>query len=253
MTTYYAIANWKMNLTPRASLKLAKQLKSKVKKSKNVKVVICPGFTALASVTDLLKKSFIKTGSQNISWEGEGAYTGEVSVKTLKELGCKYAIIGHSERRQYLKETDEMINKKVKQVLKSGLTPILCIGETLAQKKRGEQKKVLKSQLQKGLKGVKLGLSDSLIVAYEPIWAIGTGLTVSPEEAMVSYKFIRVNLRKILGKTSDKKVAVLYGGSVNDKNILDFVGKGKMQGGLVGGASLSSSKFNGIVKKLAGL
>ena len=250
---YYAIANWKMNLTPRESLKLAKQLKSKVKSSKNVKVVLCPGFTALEGVSSLLKKSFIKTGSQNISWEEKGAYTGEVSVKTLKELGSKYAIIGHSERRQYLKETDEMVNKKVKKVLESGLTPILCIGETKQQKKRGEQKKVLKAQLQKGLKGVKLEPKDSLIVAYEPIWAIGTGLTVSPEAAVSNYKFIRTVLKKVFGKSSNNKQAVLYGGSATDKNILDFVGKGKMQGGLVGGASLSAGKFNGIVKKLASI
>jgi len=237
------IANWKMN--PQ-ELKEAKRLfnfvKRGIKKIKNVEIVICPPFVYLPNL--LIPKTYNqnpKLGAQDVFWEEKGAFTGEISAKMLKNLGCEYVIVGHSERRK-LGETDEMINKKLKAALKAKLKPILCIGETERERKEGKTFKVLKAQLKATLKNIsnaKLQTSN-LVLAYEPVWAIGTGNPCRPEDATKVLFFLR----------KFTKVPILYGGSVNSKNAKDYIKVG-FDGLLVGGASLDSKEFIEIIKSVA--
>jgi len=223
------IANWKMNSPNLADW-------NDLKNPGGIEIIICPPFTQLSNLkTKKLKK--IELGAQNCFWKNEGAYTGEISPKMLKDLGIKYVIIGHSERRQILGETDEMINKKILAALKNNLIPILCVGETSEQRKKGLQKEIVREQLKKDLEGV----SNPLIVAYEPIWAIGTGNYCEPEEASMMIKFIK-NLQ-------NKKV--IYGGSVNSKNIVSYIQYPEIDGALVGGASLKINEFQKIINEVS--
>ena len=239
------VGNWKCNPT---SLNEAKKLFNSVKKGlrniKNVKVVICPPFSYLSLISSfLIPPSSFKLGAQDCFWEEKGAFTGEISPLMLKDLGCKYVIVGHSERRA-LGETDEMINKKIKAVLKAKLTPILCIGETLKERKKGKTFKVLKTQLEKGLKNIRPFLvpRSSFIIAYEPVWAIGTGKPCGIEEAREARLFI---------KSTVKSIPILYGGSVTSKNGKDYVKEADFDGLLVGGASLKAKEFVKIVKSIS--
>lgn len=240
---HLVLANWKMNP---ATLTEAKRLFSLVKRGvkdvKNVEVVICPPYVYLP----ILQRSndlAIKLGAQDCFWEEEGAFTGEVSPLMLKNLKAEYVIIGHSERRRYLNETDKIINKKLKAVLKNGLKPILCIGETAKERKSGKTENILKNQLSNGLRDISnIKLQNSnIIVAYEPIWAIGTGIACNEKEARLANLFIK----KLL-----KNVPLLYGGSVDSKNAKDYINAG-FQGLLVGGASLKAKEFVKIIKNLA--
>jgi len=228
------IANWKMNP---ATLSEAKELFNSVaertKDIKNVQVVICPPFLYLSTI--LNTKYDIKIGGQNCFWEEKGAFTGEVSAKQLSNLGCRYVVLGHSERRKYFNETDEMINKKITAALNEKLKPILCIGETESERKEGKTFDVLNNQLQKNLKEV-----ENLIIAYEPVWAVGTGNSCAPDKA----KEVLIFLRKVL-KTSP----ILYGGSVNSQNARDYIEVG-FDGLLVGGASLNPLEFLKIIKSI---
>ncbi len=237
------VANWKCNPT---TLKGAKQLfdlvKKGVKNFKNAEVVICPPFPYL-SMIGMASRSGVKLSGQDVFWEEKGAYTGEISPKMLKDLGCKYVIIGHSERRRYLKETDEMVNKKIKAVLKTGLRPILCI-EKISQL-REHQRSVKMNEvhrLKKGIKGITKKDFKKIILAYEPVWAIGTGKACGIPEA----KKVNLSIRKIL-----KENVLLYGGSVNSQNAVDFIKKAKFQGLLVGGASLNAQEFIKLVKNVS--
>ena len=239
------IGNWKCNPT---SLNEAKKLfnlaKRGIKKIKNVEVVICPPFSYLSLISSfLVPRSSFKLGAQNCFWEEKGAFTGEISPLMLKDLGCKYVIVGHSERRT-LGETDEIINKKLKAVLKAKLTPILCIGETLKERKKGKTFKVLKTQLEKGLKNIRPFLvpRSSFIIAYEPVWAIGTGKPCGIEEAREARLFI---------KSTVKSIPILYGGSVTSKNGKDYVKEADFDGLLVGGASLEAKEFVKIIKSIS--
>jgi len=236
------IANWKCNpLTLKGAKFLFKEIEKGIRDIKNIEVVICPPFTQLLAFNNQLLTN-LKLGAQNCFWEESGAYTGEVSPVMLKDLGCQYVIIGHSERRA-LGETDEMINKKIKAVLKEGLKPILCIGEKREERKKRKTFNVLRNQVQENLKRIKnweLEI-ENLIIAYEPVWAIGTGKPCYPEDAKKVYLF----LRKIF-----KKNQILYGGSVNSKNAKDYIKKAGFQGLLVGGASLDAEEFIKIVKSL---
>lgn len=223
------VANWKMN--PQA-LKGAKLLLNSIEKETrkvtNVEIVVCPPFIYLSNFFYGRGKTMIKIGAQDCFWEEKGAFTGEISAKMLKDLGCKYVIVGHSERRRYLKETDEMINKKIKAVLKISLRPILCIEKI--------------SQIKKGIKGIIKKDFKKIILAYEPVWAIGTGKACGIPEA----KKVNLSIRKIL-----KENVLLYGGSVNSQNAGDFIKKAKFQGLLVGGASLDSKEFIKLVKNVS--
>ena len=201
--------------------------------NKEREVVICPPFPYL----NLLKDSGIKYGAQNMHWEKEGAYTGEVSANMLKDLGCEYVILGHSERRQYNKETDKKINMKVKKAIKSGLMPIFCLGESEKQQAEGKTQEIIQNQLEKGLKGVKD--YKSIVVAYEPIWAIGTGKTATPEQAQE----VHAEIRKVVGEDT----SILYGGSVKPDNIKELMEKPDIDGGLIGGASLNPQDFVDII------
>ena len=232
------VANWKMNPQTLAEAnRLFNSVKNGVKNIKKVEVVICPPFLYLFDfLSRWIKSQILKLGAQDCFWEEKGAFTGEVSPTMLKDLGCKYVIIGHSERRA-LGETNEMINKKIRAVLKANLKPILCIGETEKERKEEETKKVLKNQLEKDLTEVRI--LSNLIVAYEPVWAIGTGNFCPPKEAKKVFLF----LRKIL-----KNSLILYGGSVNSQNAADYVKKADFQGLLVGGASLDPKEFIRLVK-----
>ncbi|MCD6500547.1 triose-phosphate isomerase [bacterium] len=243
------VANWKMNPT---SLKKAKLLfnliKRGVKNIKNVEVVICPPFVYLERFK--VQGTRFKLGAQDCFWQEKGAFTGEVSPQMLKDFGVKYIILGHSERRQILRETDEMIAKKLKKVLQLNLKPILCVGETKKEKQKGETFKILKAQLEKDLKSI-LNLKSGILnltIAYEPIWAIGTGNPCSVDDALTAILFIRKVISKIFSPKVANKIRILYGGSVNSKNADEYLREENINGLLVGGASLKPREFAKIVK-----
>jgi triosephosphate isomerase len=238
------IGNWKMQLGLGKSLHLAKDLAKSFGKYPG-SVVVCPDYASLELVSEIIKKSSLQLGAQNVAMQNHGALTGEVSVANLKELGVRYVIIGHSERRQLLGETDEMINLKLKTVLAAKyITPILCIGE----KTRGKSPAVVfKKQLTVALKGVKLGAGQSIIVAYEPLWAIGTGKVINVKEIMAAQAAINQLLEKLYSKAIVKNnFRIIYGGSVNAQNAKTFSGLENVSGLLVGGASLKTSEFKKI-------
>lgn len=242
------VANWKMNLTVNGSVKLATTLKQKLKNIKNKEIIICPCFTALQQVNKVIKNSNIQLGAQNVCYKDKGAFTGETSPKTLKEIGCKYVIIGHSERRHIFKETDELINLRLKNALKNKLKPILCIGETLAEKKANKTEKVIINQIKNTLKNVNKKYMKNIVIAYEPVWAIGTGKTDSPEEAQEIHSIIRNLIKKIFSKEISKKIKIIYGGSVTPDNAKKLIIQPDIDGCLVGHESLKIEDFYKIAK-----
>ena len=241
--------NWKMNKTNDEAVKLASDLVNLVGGVEEPKVVVCPPFTSLVSVYEVIRDSNIHLGAQDMFWEDSGAYTGEVSPLMLGAVGCRYVIIGHSERRGYFGETDEKVNKKLKSAMAHGLIPILCVGETLGDRDRGISKHVVEEQVKKAIKGLDLSSAEEFVVAYEPVWAIGTGRPATPEDAEDMISFIRSLLVDAFGSEVMEKIYLLYGGSVKPENISDFVQQPTVQGALVGGASLSAEKFAAIVEK----
>lgn len=242
------IANWKCNPTSLAEAKrLFDSVKRGVRNIKNAEVVICPPFHYLPVLNNVGLTS-IKLGAQDCFWEEKGAFTGEISPKMIKNLGCQYIIIGHSERRKYFNETDEIVNKKLQAVLSARLNPILCIGETQQERKKGKTKEILKKQLKEALDHSTTQLLNHLIVAYEPIWAIGTGKACSPDEAKRASDFIRSAIAKIYNQKIAKNIRLLYGGSVNSKNAKSYIQEAGFQGLLVGGASLDQKEFIKIIK-----
>ena len=260
------VANWKMNpKTQKEAQELFNFVKKGAKNLKNVELVICPPFIWLMSLIGSSASARQKTsyggsavafgvGGQNCFWQDSGPFTGETSPKMLKDIGCKYVIIGHSERRINLGETDEMINKKLKDALKAGLFPILCIGETGKQRKLGQTKQVLSSQLKNAFKGNLQSKSDfKLSIAYEPVWSISTmskGDVCRAEDARKALIFIKGLLNKILGQKVSQNIRILYGGSVDSKNAKEYIQKGEFEGLLVGGASLNSKEFVKILKNI---
>lgn len=235
--------NWKMNMLPNEAIEFITELDPLVKNSKN-EVVICAPFTDLFYTINVAQDTNIHVGAQNMHWEEKGAYTGEISGEMLKSINCEYVIIGHSERRQYFNETDETVNKKVKSALKYGLKPIICVGETLEEKEAGETIKKITAQTSEALKGLTKEELSNIIVAYEPIWAIGTGKTATADDANNSIKEIRKQIEKDFG-TGD--VPILYGGSVKPTNAKELFNMSDIDGGLVGGASLKADLFAQIV------
>jgi len=243
--------NWKMNKTSSDGLQLTKEIVSEIGKVTDVDVVVCPPFTALESVAKTLDGSTVKLGAQNMHHEANGAFTGEVSAAMLRALFATHVILGHSERRTYFAENDAFINKKVIAALKNQLRPILCVGETLAEREAGSTLKVVQTQLEAGLEGVSKELATSVIVAYEPVWAIGTGKVATTEQAQEVHAFIRSLLTKLFGETVAQKVRILYGGSMKPANAPELLAQKDIDGGLIGGASLETRSFVDLVKAAA--
>ena len=240
--------NWKMNNDVEASLKLAENLILLSKDfDQNVDVIICPTFVSLYAVKRLLIGTAIKIGAQNMHFEDHGAFTGEVSPLMLKNLGIDYVIIGHSERRQYFNETDETVNKKLKSALKYGLKPILCVGETLEQRDSNIEKQTVKNQINNAFADINSPDAEKIVVAYEPIWAIGTGKTATSQQANEMAAFIRSAIADIYNKELSEKIIILYGGSVKSNNANEILSQSDIDGALVGGASLKAGDFLEII------
>lgn len=229
--------NWKMNKTPNEALALCQSLKEQVNTSE-VDVVFCVPFVDLYPVLEAVRGSSIAVGAQNMFYEDSGAFTGEISPAMLTEMGVKYVIIGHSERRQYFAETDETVNKKVKKALENGLIPIMCCGETLEQREQGITIEFVRMQIKAGLQGITKEKAEGIIIAYEPIWAIGTGKTATAQQAQEVCGAIRQVLEELYGADTAQKMRIQYGGSVNEKNAAELFAMPDIDGGLVGGASL---------------
>ncbi len=240
--------NWKMYQTATAAVALVERLRALLEKTDEVEVVVCPPFTALPAVARALEGSWIGVGAQNMHWEKEGAYTGEISPAMLTDIGCRYVILGHSERRQYFGETDLQVNRKLRAALGYGLTPILCVGETLVEREDGRTFQVVEGQLHGGLSGVPAQAAEGITVAYEPVWAIGTGRTATPEQAEEVHTFIRKRLAELWGEAGATAIRILYGGSVKPDNIDELMAEPEIDGALVGGASLRADDFARIIQ-----
>jgi len=244
---YFIAGNWKMHMTRPEAAKLATALVKSLKTGKN-KYMAAPSFTALETVGEILKGSNILLGAQNCACEEQGAHTGEVSVLQLKDLGVEVIILGHSERRHAYKEDDELINKKVKLALKHGFEVILCIGETLDEREKGKVEAVCKTQTEKGLAGVTAEEMSRITIAYEPVWAIGTGKTATPDDAQKVHKFVRGIVEGLYGAMAARQIVIQYGGSVKPDNAAQLMAMEDIDGALVGGASLKADTFTSIAK-----
>ncbi len=242
--------NWKMNMNIAESVKLVQSMLPVLERISSVEKVICPPFVSLSDISAIIKDTSIKLGAQNMYFKDKGAYTGEISPLMLVDL-CSYVILGHSERRQYFIETDELINQKVKAALEIGLIPILCVGESLADNEANRTEEIIIAQVRTGLEGA--NSSRELVIAYEPIWAIGTGKSATGGQANATIAIIRDTIAKIWSSSVAEDVRILYGGSVTAANITEFVAEQDIDGALVGGASLKSEEFVGIVNHTAGI
>ena len=238
--------NWKMNKTAKEAVELINNLKPLVAKSKP-EVVVCVPYTDLWAVADAIKGSKIKLGAENVAWADNGAFTGEISADMLKEIGVEYVIIGHSERRQYFGETDESVNARLKQALKKDLKPIVCVGETLTEREKNKTKRVLKKQVIDGFKDIVAEDFDNIVIAYEPVWAIGTGKTATAEDANKTIGYIRALVKKTWGAEVAKSLRIQYGGSMKPGNAKELMAMRNIDGGLIGGAALKAEDFAGIV------
>lgn len=238
--------NWKMYKTVAESVETVKMLVDYTR-DVNIDVMIAPPFTSLFSVFQIIKNSKIQLGAQNLFCEKEGAFTGEISPSMLVSTGCRYVIIGHSERRHYFSETDESVNKKIKISLDFGLIPIMCVGETESQREDKKTFSVLDKQMQKGLEGLSLDVKRTLVIAYEPVWAIGTGKTALPDQVQEVHSYLRTVLEKNFGNILAKSTRILYGGSVKSDNISNLMALPDVDGALVGGASLNAATFSQII------
>ncbi|PIY95992.1 MAG: triose-phosphate isomerase [Candidatus Kerfeldbacteria bacterium CG_4_10_14_0_8_um_filter_42_10] len=244
------IGNWKMNLTPHESEIVAKKIVAGLPpQGVSAEVVLCPSFPSLEVVERVIAQSTISLGAQNFFWQESGSYTGEVSIKMLKEIGCGWSIIGHSERRIVLRENDDEINKKVKLALAYDIVPVICVGEKYEERQAGQKDFVIMKEVASALKGV--DKFNRLVVAYEPVWVIGRGEAIDPEEAQSVATLIKYTLRDMYShEVVDNKIKILYGGSVDDQNVSQFVDNELIQGVLVGGSSLKPETFLGIINKL---
>lgn len=238
--------NWKMNKTAAEAAELINELKPLVAKSKP-EVVVCVPYTDLWTVAEAIKGSKIRLGAENVAWADGGAFTGEISADMLKEIGVEYVIIGHSERRQYFGETDESVNKRLKQALAKGLKPIVCVGETLTDREKNRTKRVLKKQVLEGFKDVTAEDFGDIVIAYEPVWAIGTGKTATAEDANKTIGFIRSLVKKTWGAEVAKGLRIQYGGSMKPANAKELMATRNIDGGLIGGAALKAGDFAAIV------
>ena len=240
--------NWKMYKDINEAIELTAAIKRGAFEVENVETVICPPYTNLSEVGEMLVESNVGVGAQNCHWEKEGAYTGEISVSMIKSVGCSYVIIGHSERRKYFGETDQTVNKKVASAIDGGLIPIMCVGETLDEREAGKTMEVVKQQVLGGLEGFEEGYLEKLILAYEPVWAIGTGKTATPDQAEEVHGVIRSLLSERFSPAFAESRRILYGGSVNPGNVKELMSEKDIDGGLIGGASLKSDSFVEMIK-----
>jgi triosephosphate isomerase len=240
--------NWKMNKTSTEARDLVAKLIPLVDGVKDRDIVLAPPFTALQAVGDAIKGTNMALAAQNLFWEEKGAYTGEVSAEMLLDLGCRYVIIGHSERRQYFGETDETVNKKTRQALQKGLFPIVCVGETLSEREAGKANEVIERQLLGAFKGMTVADMRKIVIAYEPVWAIGTGKTATPEQAEEIHAFIRRKIGAMYSGDVADSLRIQYGGSVTPENVSSLMVMPDIDGALVGGASLKPESFASLVK-----
>ena len=241
--------NWKMNKTLHEGIELAKTINRQVEENEVI-VVLCPPFIHLSGVANIITKDSLFAGGQNCASEASGAYTGEVSAEMIRSAGADYVIIGHSERRTYFNESDEIVNKKVKLALANELTPIFCCGEVLAERQAGKHIQIVKSQVEKGLFDLSPEDFGRIVIAYEPVWAIGTGVTATAEQAQEMHKMIRDHIAEKYGNTVASNTSILYGGSCKPSNARELFLNSDVDGGLIGGASLSASDFMGIVNAI---
>jgi triosephosphate isomerase len=239
--------NWKMYTTVSEAEQLAAAVVSAAKGSDDRDVMIAPPYTAMAAVGRVIVGSGVRLGAQNVHWEEQGAFTGEISPVMLKDLGCDMAIVGHSERRHVFGETDFMINSRITGALESDIIPVFCIGETLKQRETGQTMKVIEDQIRAGLAGAKVTDGDHLVIAYEPVWAIGTGITATEDQAQEAHKFIRNLLEEMYEKNIAGQIRILYGGSVKPENIDILMQQADIDGALVGGAALKAESFERII------
>jgi triosephosphate isomerase len=247
-------ANWKMNMTLNEADSFLDTFLLEIGGEKRIDIVIVPPFTALARVSERLSSvQNVKLGAQNMHWEKPGAFTGEISAHMLRELFVRYVVLGHSERRGHFGETDEIVNKKTRAALRASLKPIVCIGETLAQRDGGKVEEVLDTQLKGSLAGLNAKDLGDVVLAYEPVWAIGTGRTATPKQAQEAHAFIREKLAALTDSATAEKVRIQYGGSVKPDNVVDLMAERDIDGALVGGASLDPRGFAEIVKNTCGL
>ena len=244
----FIAGNWKMNTTVDQARALAKEIVEISGSEEDVDIAVCPPFTNLAAVAEVIKGSSIKLGAQDVHWEQKGAFTGKISCEMLKAVGVEYVIIGHSEQRTYFGETDETVNKKGKAVLDSGLLPIICVGETLQERKSGAMDEVIERQVKGAFE--EIGADDAVkcTIAYEPVWAIGTGETATPEQANNAHVFIRNILKEIYSEEISNTIRIQYGGSMKPANAKELLAQSDVDGGLIGGAALKAADFAGIVK-----
>jgi len=240
--------NWKMNKSVADSKALAEAIKLDLAECGDVDVVLCPPFTSLSTVADVVEDTCIKHGAQNMHWEAEGAYTGEISAGMLRSIYCRYVILGHSERRSYFGETDETVNKKTKAALAGNLIPIVCVGELLEERKAGRHEEVVKAQLEGSLAGIAAGDLKRVIIAYEPVWAIGTGEVATPEQAQEMHAFIRSVITQMTDEDTSSAVRIQYGGSMKPGNAAELLSQPDIDGGLIGGAALDARSFVEIVR-----
>ncbi len=239
--------NWKMHKTIPEGIAMVKELKNLISDVKDVDILICPVFTSINALANEVKGSNIKIGAQNLYWEPKGAFTGEIAANMLVDAGCSFVIIGHSERRQYFGETDETVNKKTKAALAAGMIPVVCVGETLQERESNETFNVIEKQIKDGIKNFSKEEAEKIVIAYEPVWAIGTGKTATPQQAQEVHEFIRKIYAQMYAEASDK-TRILYGGSVKPDNVSELMKQKDIDGGLVGGASLEAASFAKLVK-----
>jgi len=248
MRKKFIAGNWKMNTTLEEAIVLAKDVVKTMGSTSDVDIAICPPYTSLYAVSEVLKGSAVKLGAQDVHWEAKGAFTGKVSCAMLKSVGVTYVIIGHSEQRTYFHETNETVNKKVKATLEAGLLPIICVGETLEERKSGKMDAVIESHTVGAFAGISAEDALKCTIAYEPVWAIGTGETATPQQANEAHIFIRKLLTKLYGTSTAEQIRIQYGGSMKADNAKALLGQSDVDGGLIGGASLKAADFAGIVK-----
>ncbi|TKJ41880.1 triose-phosphate isomerase [candidate division LCP-89 bacterium B3_LCP] len=248
MRTKFIAGNWKLNpVDGQQARDLCRQLKARLAPFSKTMIAVCPPFVGLGMVNEAFRDTNIAVGAQNLYWEETGAFTGEISAPMIKSAGCTYVIIGHSERRQYFGETNETVRLRTQAALKADLLPIVCVGETLNERESGVLKEVVSEQIREGLRGFSEAEISKVVVAYEPVWAIGTGKTASPAQAQEMHQYIRELLAEVFSQSIADKMLILYGGSVKPENATDLLSQADIDGALVGGASLKADSFAGIV------
>jgi triosephosphate isomerase len=248
MRTPLIAGNWKMNTTVEEAITLVKSMLMDLEAIRNVEKLLCPPYISLSAIKEVISGTSIKLGAQNMHFKEKGAYTGEISPIMLKDL-CSFVVLGHSERRQYFNETDKMINDKVKSAIQFGITPIMCVGESLEENEKGKTREIVTKQVKAGLAEIEAG--NSIVIAYEPVWAIGTGKAATGKQANDTIGMIRGILHNIWDRNSADKTRILYGGSVTGENIAEYIGEPDIDGALVGGASLKVEDFINITRRTA--